>query len=133
MATRTASGFARGMAHDSNIRHENYEFIGNEGPAPVSALSHGSDLRSRDLGPEVHGGHTLGTTLEGCILECTYVRGPISSLITGQGRDFRLGSQRPMAHGKLTQGMASIGHILLGNHEAIRTNGSAPITSFYPI
>ena len=38
-----------------------------------------------------------------------------------------------MAHDKLTQGMASTGHILLGNHEVIHTNGSTPITSFYPV
>jgi hypothetical protein len=37
-----------------------------------------------------------------------------------------------MARDKLTQGMTSTGHIILGNHEVIRTNGSAPITSFYP-
>ena len=29
--------------------------------------------------------------------------------------------------------MASTGHILLGNHEVIHTNGLAPITSFYPV
>ena len=34
-----------------------------------------------------------------------------------------------MARDKLTQGMASIGHILLGNHEVIHTNGSVLITS----
>jgi hypothetical protein len=38
-----------------------------------------------------------------------------------------------MAHDELTQGMALTGHILLGNHEVIHTNGSVPITSFYPI
>ena len=37
-----------------------------------------------------------------------------------------------MAHDELTQGMASTGHILLGNHKVIHTNGSAPITGFYP-
>ena len=29
--------------------------------------------------------------------------------------------------------MAPTNHILLGNHEVIHTNGSAAITSFYPI
>ena len=38
-----------------------------------------------------------------------------------------------MARDELTQGMASINHLLLGNHEVIRTNGLVPITSFYPI
>ena len=32
-----------------------------------------------------------------------------------------------MADDKLTQGMASTGHILLGNHEIIHTNGSTPV------
>jgi hypothetical protein len=36
-----------------------------------------------------------------------------------------------MARDELTQGMASIGHILLGNHKVICTNGSMPITSSY--
>ena len=38
-----------------------------------------------------------------------------------------------MAHGKLTQGMALTGHILLGNRKVIHANGSTPITRFYPI
>ena len=38
-----------------------------------------------------------------------------------------------MAHDELTQRMASTGHILLGSHEVIHTNRSAPITSFCPI
>jgi hypothetical protein len=37
-----------------------------------------------------------------------------------------------MARNKLTQGMASTDHILLGHHEVIQTNGSAPITSSTP-
>jgi hypothetical protein len=36
-----------------------------------------------------------------------------------------------MAYGELTQGMAPIGHILLGNRKVIHNNGSIPITSFY--
>ena len=32
-----------------------------------------------------------------------------------------------MACVELTQGMASTDHIILGNHEVIHTNGSAPI------
>jgi hypothetical protein len=38
-----------------------------------------------------------------------------------------------MAHDELTLGMASTDHILLGNHDVIHTNGSAPTTSFYPV
>jgi hypothetical protein len=38
-----------------------------------------------------------------------------------------------MAHDELTLGMASTSHILLGNHDVIHTNGSAPTTSFYPV
>ena len=29
--------------------------------------------------------------------------------------------------------MASTGHVLLGNHKVIHTNGMTPITCFYPI
>ena len=46
---------------------------------------------------------------------------------------FHLESQMPVAHGELTQGMASTGHILLGNRKVIDANGSTPVTSFYPI
>jgi hypothetical protein len=38
-----------------------------------------------------------------------------------------------VAQGELSQGMASTGHILLGNHRVIHANGSTPITSFYAI
>jgi hypothetical protein len=38
-----------------------------------------------------------------------------------------------VAQGELAQGMASTGHILLGNRKVIHANGSTPITSFYPI
>ena len=133
MAPRTNGGLARGMAHGSHIYHENYEFIGVKRPAPVSAFSRGQDLRPRDLDPVVYGEHTLKTTLNGSILEFTYIGGAVPSLITSRGQIFHPGSQRPTAHGKLTHGMASNGHILLGNHEAVHTNGSMLITSFYPI
>ena len=75
MAPRTVGGLARGMAHDGHIRHENHEFIGVEGLAPMSAFSHGLDLRSRDLDPVAYGGHTLKTALSGSILEFTYIGG----------------------------------------------------------
>jgi hypothetical protein len=38
-----------------------------------------------------------------------------------------------MVRDELTKGMASIGHILLGNHDVFHTNGSTPIVSFYPV
>jgi hypothetical protein len=132
MAPRTNGGLAREIAHGGNTHHENYEFIGVRGPAPASAFSCVPDLCSRDLDPAVYGGHTLGTALSGSILEFTYIGGPVPSLATGHGQVFHPGSQRPMAHGKLTQGMTPTGHILLGNRKVIHTNGSMPITSFYP-
>ena len=80
-----------------------------------------------------HGGHTLGTPLGGCIPGFTYIGGLAPSLITGHGQDFHLGRLRPMAHGELAQGMAYGGHILLGNHEIARTNGSKPVIGHYPV
>jgi hypothetical protein len=77
--------------------------------------------------------NTLGTSLSYSILEFTYIGGPIPSLVTSHGQVFHPGSQRSMAHGVLTDGMASTGHILLGNHEIIHTNGPTPINNFYPI
>ena len=38
-----------------------------------------------------------------------------------------------MAYGELARGMAHGGHILLGNHEITRTNGSMPVTGSYPV
>jgi hypothetical protein len=69
----------------------------------------------------------------GSILEFTYIGGPVPSLVTSHGQVLHPGGQKSMAHDELTQGMALTGHILLGNHEVIHTNGSVPITSFYPI
>ena len=77
MAPRTNGGLARGMAHGSHIRHENYEFIGIEGPAPTSIFSHSQVLHPGDLDPVAYEGHTLGTALSGCILEFTYIGGPV--------------------------------------------------------
>jgi hypothetical protein len=121
------------MAHGSHICYENYEFISIKRPTPVSALSRSLDLRPEDPDPVAHGEHTLETTLGGCIPEFTNVGGLIPSPITSQGQDFHPGSQRPMAHGELARGMARGGHILLGNHEIARTNGSTPVTSSYPV
>ena len=71
---------------------KNYEFIGVKGPVPASAFSRDPDLDPRDLDPTVHGGHTLRTALGGSILEFTYPEGPVPSLITGHGQDFRIGN-----------------------------------------
>jgi hypothetical protein len=81
----------------------------------------------------IHGRHTPGTAIGGCIPEFAYVGGLISSSITGQGQEFHPGSQRPMAHGELARGMACGGHILMGNRDITRTNGSTPITGSYPV
>jgi hypothetical protein len=90
------------MAHDGHIRNKNYEFIGTKGPAPMFAFSHALDLHFRDLDPVVYGGHTLGTALSGSILEFTYIGGSVPSLATSHGQIFHLGSQMPVAQGKLT-------------------------------
>ena len=79
------------------------------------------------------GGHTLETAPSGSIPEFTYVGGPVPSLVTGHGQVFHLGGRKSMAHDELAQGMASTGHILLGNHKVVHTNRSTLITSFYPI
>ena len=132
MAPRIVGELTGGMAHGGHIHHKNYEFTGVEGPVPASTFSHGPDLRPRDLGPVVYGGCNLEIDLHGTIPKFTYIGGPIPSPITSHGKAFHLGSQRPIAHGELTQGMAPTGHILLGNHKVIHTNGTTPITSFYP-
>ena len=121
------------MACGGHIRHENYGFIGIEGPAPASAFGHGLDLHSRGLDPVAYGRHSLRTTLSGYISKFTYIGELVPSLIADHGQAFHPGSQRPMAQGDFTQGMASTGHIFLGNHETIHTNGSTPITSSYPV
>jgi hypothetical protein len=117
------------MAHDGHIRHENYEFTDIKGLAPTS--SYILDLRFRDLDPMVYGRHTLKTALSGNILEFTYIGGPVPSVAMSHSQIFHPGSQMPKAQGELTQGMASTGHILLGNCKVIHANGSMPITSFY--
>ena len=126
MAPRTIGGLAYGIAHSGHIRHENYEFIGIEGPAPAFAFNRNLDLHSGDLDPMVYDRHTLGTTLS------RHLPRLVPSLATCHDQVFHSESQRPMAHGELTQEMALTGHILLGNHEIVHTNGSMPITSFHP-
>jgi hypothetical protein len=118
------------MAHDSHIRHENYEFIDTEGSVPASASSHGPNLHFGELDPMVYGGLTLGTTHCGSIPKSTYIRGPVSSLVTSHGQVFHLGNQRSMAHDELTQGMALTGHILLVNHAVNHTEGPTPTSAY---
>jgi hypothetical protein len=133
MAPNTVSGFTHGMAHGGHIRHENHEFTGIEGPTPTFAFSSSPNLHPGDLDPVAYDGQTLRTALNSSILEFTYIGGPVPSLIIGHGQVFRLGNQRPMAHGELTDGMATDGHILLGNHEIIRTDRLTPVTGLYPV
>jgi hypothetical protein len=83
MAPRTIGGFTRGMAHDSHLHHGNPKFVNVEGPAPMSIFSHSQVLHPRDLDPVAHGRHTLKTTLNGYILEFTYIGRLVPSLITG--------------------------------------------------
>jgi hypothetical protein len=78
MAPCTFGGLAHGMAYDGYIRHENYEFGGIQGSAPMSAYSHGPNLCHGDLHHVARGRHTLRTTLCGSILEFTYEGGQYS-------------------------------------------------------
>jgi hypothetical protein len=128
MAPRTI-GLARGMAHDSHIHHENYEFIDVEGSVPVPAFSRGPNLRSGELDPAVYDELTLGIAVRGSILEPTYIRGPLPSLVTNRGQVFRLGKQRSKACDELTRGIASTSHILLGNHTVNHTKALAPMSA----
>jgi hypothetical protein len=73
-----------------------------------------------------HGRHTLRIALSTSILEFTYIGGLVPSLVTSHGQIFHPGIWRPMAHGRLTQGMTSTDHILLGSHETIHTVGQRP-------
>jgi hypothetical protein len=86
MAPRAVGGLTSGMAHGGHICRENYRFIGANGPAPMSAYSHGPNLHHGDLGPVAHGGHTLGTAPGGSILEVTYIGGPVPSLVISHGQ-----------------------------------------------
>ena len=61
------------MAHGGHIHHENYEFIGVKGPAPMPVYSHDPNLHNGNMGPVAHGGHTFRTTPGGSIPEFTYM------------------------------------------------------------
>ena len=107
----------QGMPSTGHILLGNHAVNRTKGPTLASALSYDLGLHLRGLNPAGHGGHTLGTTLGGCILECTRVRAPMPSLITGHSRDFHLRGQTATAHGDLTQGTTCGGRFLLGDHE----------------
>ena len=125
MAPRTVGGLAREMTHDSHISHENYEFIGIEGPRSTSAFSRGPDLCLRDQDSMVHSGHTLRTTLGGCILESTHIGGPMPSLVI-------IGEQaHGMAHcGRIqelfTMGRSTPSHAEYPN-QILRSGGQDPL------
>ena len=77
MAPRTVGGFTCETAHGDRIHHGNPKSIGIEGLAPTSIFSHSQVLHPGDLDPVAYEGHTLGTALSGCILEFTYIGGPV--------------------------------------------------------
>jgi len=87
----------QGMASTGHILLGNHTVDLTKGPAPMSTFSRGPNFHPRGLYHVAHGGHTLKTTLEGCILEFTYIRGPAQSLVTDRGKDFYPGNRRPVA------------------------------------
>jgi len=68
------------MPRGGHIHLENHGSIGVEGLAAASTFGHGPDFCSKGLDPAAYGGHTLRTTLSGCILEFTYIGGPTTLL-----------------------------------------------------
>ena len=129
MAPRTTGELTGGMAHGGHIHHENYGFIGTNGPAPASTIGHSPDLHLGNLSSMVHNGHTPRTTLRGSILESTYPERLVPSLVASCVQVSHPRNQRTMAHDKLAQGMASTGHILLGNHVVNHTKGLASVSA----
>ena len=85
MAPRTVDGFVCGTAHGGRIHHGNPEFIDVEGSAPIFVFNHSQVLHPRELDPMAYDKHTLGTALNGCIPEFTYIGGPVPSLIIDRG------------------------------------------------
>jgi hypothetical protein len=132
MDPHTVGGLTGRTAHSGHIRHENYEFTAIGGPRP-----HSPSAASQTIAPRIWTVWSTVDTLSELPLvvasQSPYIGRPMPSLITNHGQVFRPGSQKTMAHDEPAQGMASAGHILLGNHEVIRTNGSAPINNFYPV
>jgi len=72
----------QGIASTGHILLGNDAVNYTKGPTPTFALSYDPDLHPKGPDPVVHGGHTLETTLRGCILKCTRVRAqcPLSLL-----------------------------------------------------
>jgi hypothetical protein len=56
-----------------------------KGPVLAPALGHGLDFHLGNLYPMAYCGRTLKTTHRGCILEFTYLGGPVPSLIINHG------------------------------------------------
>jgi hypothetical protein len=129
MASRATGGLAGGMTYDSHIHRENYGFIGANVPAPVSTFRRSLGLHLGNLGPMAHGEHTPRTVHGGHIPKYTYPEGLVPLLVTSHGQVFHSRNQRITARDELTQGMASTGHILLGNHVVNHTKGSAPTSA----
>ena len=117
------------MAHGDHIHRENYGFISANGPTPTFAISHSPDLHLGNLSSVACGGHTPRTTLEGCIPKFTDPEGPVPSLVASRGQVSRSRNQRKTVHDELAQGMATIGHILQGNHAVNHTKGPAPASA----
>ena len=133
MAPRTTGELAGGMAHDGHILCKNYEFISIKGPTPVSVRVYDTNLCHRNPGHVARSGHTLETASDGSILEFTYPKGLVPSPTAGCGQASRSRNQRSTAHNKLTQGIASTGHNLLGNHAITQTDRATFIIRSYPI
>jgi hypothetical protein len=129
MSPCTVGGLASGTAHCGHIRHKNYEFISTKGPAPTSAHSYDPNLYHGDPRHIAHSELTLKTAYDGSILEFTYLDRPVPSLTASHGQASHSGNQRSMARNELAQGMASTGHILLGNHVVNHTKGSTPASA----
>jgi hypothetical protein len=129
MVPCTAGGLVGGMAHGGHIHCENYGLIDTNGLAPASTISHSLDLHLGNLSSVAHDEYTPRTTLGSCIPEFTYPEGPIPLLVASHGQVSHPRNQRTMAHDELARGMATNGHILLGNHMINHTKGSVPAST----
>ena len=88
----THDELTQGMASTGHILLGNHVANHSKGPVLATTFGHGPDFHPGGLDPVVHGEHTLGIALGGCILEFTHIGGPAPSLITSHGQDFHLGS-----------------------------------------
>jgi len=80
----------------------------------------------------VYGGHALGTTPGGHILEFTHVGGPAPSFASGHGQAFHPKNLRPAAYDELTLRTALIGHFHPGNLEFTHIKRLTPASNFCP-